>query len=130
MTPTPNDKSCKCACHDKRITDALNRGMEHADKCCEQMNGTMDDKQSMEERLEATYSMCVTLPGKNLAFYDYLLPAIKSEISLALAKHDAELQQRISMLRQWLNEKPADKMVTNEEIKKWLLPSLSKNKKK
>ncbi len=27
---------------------------------------------------------------------------------------------RIGMLRQWLNEKPADRLVTNEDIKYWL----------
>lgn len=34
------------------------------------------------------------------------------------------LEQNIGLLRQWLNEKPADLLVDNEHIKHWL--SLSK----
>jgi hypothetical protein len=48
---------------------------------------------------------------------------IKSFISDLLAKKCKPTTTQISMLRQWLNEKPADRLVTNEDILHWLTPS-------
>ena len=36
------------------------------------------------------------------------------------AKWKEEISGRIGFLRQWLNEKSADRLVTNEDIEEWL----------
>ena len=41
-------------------------------------------------------------------------------ISQTLADQKEETLKNVAMLRQWLNEKPTDRLVSNEDILHWL----------
>jgi hypothetical protein len=47
---------------------------------------------------------------------------LKAFIERTLSQQKRETQNNIGNLRQWLNEKPADLLVTNEMIETWLFP--------
>lgn len=51
---------------------------------------------------------------------------LKSFISSLLQSERAKIMGNIGMLRQWLNEKPADRLVTNEDIETWLFDDVVK----
>lgn len=45
---------------------------------------------------------------------------IADEILNLQAKTIEDIKKNIGFLRQWLNEKPKDRLVTNKDIEKWL----------
>ena len=47
---------------------------------------------------------------------------IHAIVTSALSQQKREIQNNIGNLRQWINEKPADLLVTNEMIETWLFP--------
>ncbi len=50
-----------------------------------------------------------------------IFDAYKFRITIKEAIREAQIpEERISQLRQWINEKPKDRLVTNEDIKMWL----------
>ena len=55
----------------------------------------------------------VTQMEQAITFIENLLASERSRVR-------KELNGRIGMLRQWVNEKPADHLVTNEDIEMWL----------
>ena len=129
------DTTQKIAERDLRALKENTEAINNARKIYEEDTPTPNDKQSMESRFDELFAGQLALANDFFQVsYEklHLIPSvkqfIKSEITLALAKHDAELQQRIGMFRQWLNEDritEPSKMVTNEEIKKWLSPDVT-----
>lgn len=61
---------------------------------------------------------------KSVNGYKFASPASQKEIasfiSQTLLTEREMINSNIGMLRQWLNEKPDDRLVTNEDIKHWL----------
>jgi len=45
---------------------------------------------------------------------------IKYDFSKALEQERIKIKKNIGFLRQWLNEKPEDRLVTNKDIEEWL----------
>lgn len=62
---------------------------------------------------------------------DFYHQALEKCVTEAVEKERERIRSRVGWLRQWLNEKPADMLVTNEQIEGWLeivAPSEEKGK--
>ena len=110
----------KCSfCGDDKYTEGVDQNEVHAcKKCCEGigMSGEPQKTEGWEEEFRKRFKQ------KDGVEWSYIPnDQIINFISSLLAEKDKDLKSRISMLRQYLNERSSKELITNEEIEEFLI---------